>query len=231
MLYEVKRMNNTVKYISKDKSCRFVIVNGYNLYEQLKNKFDLSMELREYIADLLINSILLSALNNYSEKVSYIFRFSKENVLFCEICNGMLEFSLSKSLCLDNKTIKDIFNSDVLLSVTKGDLKTGIHTSTVMLTDCNPETILKHFASQSEQLDIFFVHNKRKKWFIIVQALPFVEENQLLNLLEELNCSTKFIPTMDWDNYTDLLTKFGDVIETKKFIFCKDEIADNVFKN
>ena len=208
-------MENSIKFLSKDKSCRFLILNHQNLNDLISKNNFMSTEIKTFSEQLMVNSILLSAINSHADKISFSFRFSKDYSLFCEINANIFNYSVSDTLITSEISLNEILKKSSFMSITKGDWNTGLHTGTVSVTSTNPNKIISHYANQSEQLKILYVSDLFiKGWSIIIQPLPFVENKTLEVLWQNLTYLAKKNRTDNWKEFLIKLSDYGNIIES-----------------
>lgn len=124
-------MKNIIKMLSMDKDFRIVIADTYQIAEKELNNFIGSDCIRDFLKQIITNCTLLSAMNDFNQKMSFSLRLSKEISIFCMITNSKLSIEYTNKLNEFNGTVSDLFNDKSLLSITTGDWDTGLHTGTV----------------------------------------------------------------------------------------------------
>ena len=213
-------MENTIKFLSLDKSCRFSVLNHAKLKEVKELQKVKSNELKNFAYQLLTGTILLSAINSHSDKISFSFRFSEKNNIFCEINQNTFFFSISETLKKTDCSLDSLITQKAIMSVTKGDWHTGLHTSSVLIPNKHPVTILTHYTNQSEQLNVVFVFNQQyPEISILIQPLPFATKNQLASLTTDLSNFLNNEKTDNWHDLISQMTHLGMIIEKNDFCF------------
>lgn len=213
-------MENTVKFLSSDRSCRFSVINHVKLKENKELKEMNSDLLRDFASQLLVNTILLSAINSHLDKISFSFRFSADLSIFCEINRNSFFFSFSDKLKKENGGPDALIKPKSILSVTKGDWHTGLHTGSVLVSSRDPHSILAYYASQSEQLNVSFVScQQMPDVSIIIQPLPFTTDKQLINLTNQLYAVLQNQSVRNWDELILNFESLGKIIDKNELIF------------
>lgn len=213
-------MENTIKFLSFDKSCRFSVLNCTQLDQKYALDVFKNESIKKFSKELMMNCILLSAINSHSDKISFSFRFSEQDSIFCEINQNTFDYSLSQNLKETTNEINQLVQENSTLSVTKGDWNTGLHTGTVLVTSHNPKKIVSHYATQSEQLQVFFMtHHQMKNWHLIIQPLPFISKKQQENILTQLSDIMNDNRYQTWDDLLISLTTIGTFIEKNQLNF------------
>lgn len=213
-------MENTIKFLSLDKSCRFSVLNCTELGQKYALDVFKNESIKKFSKELMMNCILLSAINSHSDKISFSFRFSEQNSIFCEINQNTFDYSLSQNLKETTNEINQLIQANSTLSVTKGDWNTGLHTGTVLVTSLNPKKIMSHYATQSEQLQVFFMtHHQMEDWHLIIQPLPFISKKQQENILTQLSDIMNDNRYQTWDDLLISLNTIGTFIEKNQLNF------------
>ncbi|WP_026478696.1 Hsp33 family molecular chaperone HslO [Alkaliphilus transvaalensis] len=210
--------NNLIKLLTNDKEVRFFIVDTTEALKQsnLKEmKTDFSKEL--YAKVFTSCSLLRGFLTSEDQRLSVNVRFNlKGYSINCEIDGcGNIHCIFSARLMAYEGEFLDLISDGATLSVTRGSWMGGMFTGTVELNSESIESCLADFYSKSEQLDTIFrtwVCNGKVRG-CMVQALPFANINNLINVIDNINKNEKFISKVEWARLTNEIFSYATVIE------------------
>lgn len=210
-------MKNIIKMLSKNKDFRIVIADIYKIAENELKDFTGSNSVREFLEQIITNCILLSAINDFNQKISFSLRLSREISIFCRIAN--LKFSLEYTDKLNefDGTIFSLFDDKSVLSITTGDWETGLYTGTVEAHIDNVDMLFAHFTVQSEQLlSHFIMAGKTTTRGLLFQPLPFASEKAMAKSDQELVYLSKLLEQTDWENVSEIYVHLATVISESR---------------
>lgn len=138
--------------LSANKDFRIVVADTYQIAEEELNDFTGKNYILEFLKQIITNCTLLSAMNDFNQKISFSLRLSKGISIFCMIANSKFSIEYTDKLNEFDGTLSDLFDEKSLLSITTGDWETGLHTGTVEAHIDNVDILFAYFTVQSEQL-------------------------------------------------------------------------------
>lgn len=210
-------MHNIIKMLSANKDFRMVIADTYLIAEKGLCDFSGRECIRKLLEQVITNCTLLSAMNDFSQKISFTFRLTKEITIFCMISNSKFSIEYTDSLNEFTGTVTDLFNDKSVLSITTGDWETGLHTGTVEAHIDNVSMLLSHFTVQSEQLPSHFImagHNSTRG--LLMQPLPFADEEIMAKSDAELVYLSKKLEEANWHEVTSIYSHLASVVSENK---------------
>lgn len=210
-------MSNIIKMLSANKDFRMVIADTYHIAEKELCGFTGNGCIRDLLEQVITNCTLLSAMNDFSQKISFTFRLSKDISIFCMITNSKFSMEYSDSLNEFTGTVTDLFNNKSVLSITTGDWETGLHTGTVEAHIDNVSMLLSHFTVQSEQLPSHFIMAGRNSTRgLLMQPLPFADEKIMAKSDAELVYLSKKLEQANWHEATKIYSHLANVVSENK---------------
>ncbi len=211
--FEVIKIKNIIKMLSTNKDFRIVIADTYQIAEKELNDFTGNDYIREFLKQIITNCILLSAMNDFNQKISFSLRLSKEISIFCMITNSKFSIEYTGKLSQFDGTIADLFDGKSLLSITTGDWNTGLHTGTVEAHIDNVNILFDYFTVQSEQLPSHFIMaGDNSARGMLMQPLPFADEKVIAKNDAELVYLSKQLEQTEWQKVINIYSHLANVI-------------------
>ncbi len=210
-------MNNIIKMLSMNKDFRIVIADTYQIAEKELNDFSGNDCIRKFLEQIITNCTLLSAMNDFSQKISFMLRLSKDISVFCMITNSKFSIEYTNKLNEFKGTVSDLFNNKSLLSITTGDWDTGLHTGTVEAHIDNIDILFAYFTVQSEQLPSHFIiaaDNATRG--VLMQPLPFADKKAIAKGNAELLYLSKQLEQTEWQKVIRIYNPLGNVISESR---------------
>lgn len=210
-------MNNIIKMLSVNKDFRMVIADTHQIAEKELKSFTGKDYMRKLLEQIITNCTLISAINDFSQKISFVFRLSKDISVFCQITNSKFSIKYTSELNTFDGTVTDLFDNKSILSITTGDWETGLHTGTVQAHIDNVDMLFAHFTVQSEQLPGHFImagNNSTRG--LLVQPLPFADEKLMSKNDDELVYLSKELGQASWQEAVSIYSHLVNVISENK---------------
>lgn len=210
-------MKNIIKMLSMNKDFRIVIADTYQIAEKELNDFTGNDCIREFLEQIITNCTLLSAMNDFNQKISFSLRLSKKIFIFCMITNSKFSIEYTNKLNEFNGTISDLFNDKSLLSITTGDWDTGLHTGTVEAHIDNIDILFAYFTVQSEQLPSHFIMaGDNATRGVLMQPLPFADKKAIAEGDAELLYLSKQLEQNEWQKVISIYSPLANVISESR---------------
>lgn len=210
-------MNNIIKMLSVDKDYRLVIADTYQIAEKELGCFTGAEGIRKFLEQVITNCTLLSAMNDFGQKISFTFRLANNISISCKIASLKLSIEYTAALNQFAGTVTDLFNEKSVLSVTTGDWQTGLHTGTVEAHIDNVDMLFAHFTVQSEQLPSHFIlagNNTTRG--LLMQPLPFANESLITKYDDELMYLSRRLENASWPEVPSIYSHLANVISENK---------------
>lgn len=215
--FEVIKIKNIIKMLSTNKDFRIVIADTYQIAEKELNDFTGNDYIREFLKQIITNCTLLSAMNDFNQKISFSLRLSKEISIFCMITNSKFSIEYTRKLSQFDGTIADLFDGKSLLSITTGDWNTGLHTGTVEAHIDNVNILFDYFTVQSEQLPSHFIMaGDNSARGMLMQSLPFADEKAIAKNDAELVYLSKQLEQTEWQKVRSIYSHLANVISESR---------------
>lgn len=215
--FEVIKIKNIIKMLSTNKNFRIVIADTYQIAEKELNDFTGNDYIREFLKQIITNCTLLSAMNDFNQKISFSLRLSKEISIFCMITNSKFSIEYTGKLSQFDGTIADLFDGKSLLSITTGDWNTGLHTGTVEAHIDNVNILFDYFTVQSEQLPSHFIMaGDNSARGMLMQPLPFADEKAIAKNDAELVYLSKQLEHTEWQKVRSIYSHLANVISESR---------------
>lgn len=207
-------MDNIIKMLSLNKDFRLAVVDTSQIAEKQLFNFTGKRYIRNLLEEVITGCTLLSAINDFSQKVSFTFRLANDISIFCMIENQKFCMEYSDSLHEFTGTITDLFNIKSVLSITSGDRNTGLHTGTVEASIDHVSMLLSHFSVQSEQLPSHFIiaGNQFSTRGLLMQPLPFANEKEMEKIDAELVYLRQRFENEQWNELPKLFSHLAHVV-------------------
>ncbi|MDD2958524.1 MAG: Hsp33 family molecular chaperone HslO [Lachnospiraceae bacterium] len=206
-------MKNIIKMLSANKDYRVVVTDTLQIAEKELGDFAGQDGIRRFLEQIITNCTLLSAMNDFSQKISFVLRLTKDITISCMISNSKLHIYYTAKLNEFDGTISDLFDDKSMLSITTGDWETGLHTGTVEAHIDNVDMLFAHFTVQSEQLPSHFIMAGTKTTRgLLVQPLPFADEKLMEQADRELVYLSTALEQTDWKSVLDIYRPLATVI-------------------
>lgn len=200
-----------------NKDFRIVIVDTYQIAEKELSDFTGNNYIREFLEQIITNCTLLSAMNDFNQKISFSLRLSKEISIFSMIKNSKFSIEYTGKLNEFDGTVSDLFDDKSILSITTGDWDTGLHTGTVEAHIDNVDILFAHFTVQSEQLPSHFIMaGDNATRGILMQPLPFADEKAIAKNDAELLYLSKQLEQTEWQKVSDIYNHLANVISESR---------------
>ena len=210
-------MNNIIKMFSANKDFRMVIADTYQIAEKGLGNFTGRDCIRKFLEQIITNCTLLSAMNDFSQKISFTFRLSKDISIFCMITNSKFSIEYTDNLNEFAGTVTDLFDNKSVLSITTGDWETGLHTGTVEAYIDNVDMLFAHFTVQSEQLPSHFIMaGDNSTRGLLMQPLPFADEKIMTKNDAELVYLSKKLEQANWQEVISIYSHLANVVLENK---------------
>ena len=210
-------MNNVIKILSMNKDYRVAIADTKKIAERELAGFTGEISVRDFLAQFITNCVLLSGINDFSDKISVSLRLSEEDSVFCLITEQVLSLEYSETLNLHRKSLSDLFDCKSIMTVTTGDWQTGLHTGTVEAYIDNIDMLFSHFAVQSDQLPSQFIIAKEDmSRGLLFQPLPFADHNSMQKASQELAYLSVKLEQADWADVPTVYAHLGEVVSQSK---------------
>lgn len=207
-------MDNIIKMLSLNKDFRLVVVDTSRIAEKQLFNFTGKMYIRNLLEEVITGCTLLSAINDFSQKISFTFRLANDISIFCMIENQRFSMEYSENLHKFTGTITDLFNNKSVLSITSGDWNTGLHTGTVEAFIDHISMLLSHFSVQSEQLPSHFIiaGNQCSTRGLLMQSLPFADEKEMEKIDAEFVYLRQRLEKEHWNELPKLFSHLANVV-------------------
>jgi redox-regulated HSP33 family molecular chaperone len=215
--FEVIKMKNIIKMLSANKDFRIVVADTYQIAEKELNDFTGKNYILEFLKQIITNCTLLSAMNDFNQKISFSLRLSKGISIFCMIANSKFSIEYTDKLNEFDGTLSDLFDEKSLLSITTGDWETGLHTGTVEAHIDNVDILFAYFTVQSEQLPSHFImagNNATRG--LLMQPLPFADKKEIAKNDAELVYLSKQLEETEWQKVSEIYSHLAKVISESK---------------
>lgn len=206
-------MENILRFLSLKKEYRMTVVDTSQLSQKLLQEFNGSKEVRKLIEQVVTSCTLLVAIDNLEKKLSFSFRLTESHTIFFQINYPEVILHYSDSLTHYQGSVQKLFDKTSSLSVTVGDWKTGIHTSTIEADRESIEAILEHFTIQSEQLVSYFITTRTNPFRgILLQPLPFADETDIQKEIGKLRYLSEHVGRCAWREVEEMFSDQAIVI-------------------
>ena len=210
-------MNNIIKMLSTNKDFRMVIADTYQIAEKELRNFTGRDCIRMFLEQIITNCTLLSAMNDFSQKISFMLRLSKDISVFCMITNSKFSIEYTGKLNEFDGSVTHLFDDKSVLSITTGDWETGLHTGTVEAHIDNVDMLFAHFTIQSEQLPSHFIMaGDNTARGLLMQPLPFADEKIMAKNDAELVYLSKKLEQANWQEVISIYSHLASVISGNK---------------
>lgn len=210
-------MNNIIKLLSVNKDYRVVVADISQMSEMGLHQFTGPAHIRRFLEEIMTQCTLLSAVNDFNQKISFTFRFSKGISIFCRIAHAKFSIVYTDSLCSFKGTVAELLHHKAVLSVTTGDWETGLHTGTVEAHYDSVGMMLSHFTVQSEQLPAHFIMagNSTTRG-ILIQPLPFAAVKTLAKEDAEFVYLSTALEQSRWEEVASIYSDLANVVSENK---------------
>lgn len=216
-------MKNIIKMLSVNKDYRIVAADTFKIAESELKDFTGNNYIREFLKQIITNSTLLSAINDFNQKISFSLRLSEGINIFCMVVNSKFSIEYSNKLNTFNGAISDLFDEKSLLSITTGDWDTGLYTGTVEAYIDNVDVLFAYFTVQSEQLPSHFIMaGNNPSRGILMQPLPLADEREIARIDAELVYLSKQLEQTHWERVSDIYNHLAKVISKNDIEGCKN---------
>lgn len=210
-------MNNIIKMLSTNKDFRMVIADTHQIAEKELNNFTGRNCIRGFLEQIITNCTLLSAMNDFSQKISSVLRLSKDISVFCMITNSKFSIEYTCKLNEFDGSVSDLFDDKSVLSITTGDWETGLHTGTVEAHIDNVDMLFAHFTVQSEQLPSHFIMaGDNTTRGLLMQPLPFADKKIMAKNDDELVYLSKKLEKANWQEVISIYSHLANVVSENK---------------
>lgn len=210
-------MNNIIKMLSTNKDFRMVIADTHQIAEKELSNFAGRNCIRGFLEQIITNCALLSAMNDFSQKISFVLRLSKGISVFCMITNSKFSIEYTGKLNEFDGSVSDLFDDKSVLSITTGDWETGLHTGTVEAHIDNVDMLFAHFTVQSEQLPSHFIMaGDNTTRGLLMQPLPFADEKIMAKNDVELVYLSKQLEQANWQEVISIYSHLASVVSENK---------------
>lgn len=210
-------MKNIIKMLSVNKDFRMVIADTHQIAEKNLNIFTGTDGIRTFLEQIITNCTLLSAINDFNQKISFTLHLSKDITVFCQIANSILSIEYTDGLNEFLGTVSDLFDNKSVLSITTGDWETGLHTGTVEAHIDNVNMLFAHFTVQSEQLPSHFIMGgDNSTRGLLFQPLPFADEKIMAKNDAELLYLSKTLEQANWQEVISIYRHLAIVVSENK---------------
>lgn len=206
-------MKNIIKMLSANKDYRVVIADTLHIAEKELGNFTGQACIRGFLEQIITNCTLLSAMNDFSQKISFMLRLAKGVTISCMISKSKFNIDYAEKLNEFDGTVSDLFDDKSVLSITTGDWETGLHTGTVEAHIDNVDILFAHFTVQSEQLPSHFIMAGTKTTRgLLFQPLPFADEKLMAQADRELVYLSTALEQTVWQSVLDIYNPLATVI-------------------
>lgn len=206
-------MNNTIRMFSNEKDYRMVLVDTKNIANEELKDFTGTDEIRNILTKVITVFALFSGLNEHDKKISLKLNLSNNYYISSIISDKKLHLGYSEELNNFEGAAEELFREKSIMSITSGDWETGLYTGTVEVITNKVEVIFSHFTAQSEQLPSSFKFAEDNYYRgLLVQALPFADENKMGDIIHELHYYNKELENKDWKDVPELYKHLATVI-------------------
>lgn len=206
-------MKNIIKMLSLNKDFRIVVADTHQISKMELSNFTGNDYIRKFLEQIITNCTLLSAMNDFNQKISFSLRLAKQISISCRIADAKLSIEYSNKLNVLDVKPSDLFNENSLLSITTGDWNTGLHTGTVEAHIDNIDMLFTYFMLQSEQLASHFIMaGDNTTRGLLMQPLPFADEKQIASSDAKLVYLSKQLEQTEWLNVKDIYSHLTKVI-------------------
>lgn len=191
-------MFNTIKFLTVQKDCRLVIVDSQELVQRELASFSGNQAARAFLEEAITAAVLFGGIHDFHTKFSFLYRFGKNEKIFCEIKQNNLSLEYSEKMNEEDFELESWLNRPAILSITTGDWQTGLHTGTVAFLNKRPGEALTGFSLQSEQLlSEFLISQEQPTSGILLQGMPFVEKSALADIRQQV-LQKQELPLANW---------------------------------
>jgi redox-regulated HSP33 family molecular chaperone len=207
-------MDNIIKMLSVNKDFRMVIADTSQIAEKQLCDFSGKSYIRNFLEEVITGCTLLSAMNDFCQKVSFTFRLANDISIFCMIENQKFSMEYCDNLHEFTGKITDLFNIKSVLSITSGDWNTGLHTGTVEASIDHVSMLLSHFSVQREQLPSHFIIAGKycSTRGLLMQPLPFADEKEMEKIDAELVYLRQRLENEHWNELPNLFSHLANVV-------------------
>ena len=207
------KMENILRFLSLKKEYRKAVVDMSQLSHKLLQDFNGSEEVKKFMEQVVTDCTLLVAIDNLEKKLSFSFRLTEGHTIFFQLNYPEIVLHYSDSLTHYQGSVQTLFDKKSSLSVTVGDWKTGIHTSTIEANRESIEAILEHFTIQSEQLASYFITTRTNPFRgLLLQPLPFADETDVQEAISRLRYFSERLGHCTWREVEEILSDQATVI-------------------
>ncbi len=208
-------MNNIIKMLSVNNDFRVVLADTKEISTAQLANFTGNNFVRDFLERIITNCVLLSAINDFDQKISFSLRLINNNSVFCMIDNSTFSMRYTDSINDQNLDPRDLFDEKSLLSITIGDWNTGLHTGMIEANIDSVEMLFASFSVQSEQLPSHFIPAGSTRG-LMLQPLPFADQNTMKKNDEEFVYLASALEQTNWENAFDLYTSYAKLIKETK---------------
>lgn len=210
-------MKNIVKLLSLNKDCRIVIADTEQVALLELDMFRGQTNVRNFLKQMITNFTLLSAINDFNQKISLtLFLANKLNV-YCMIENAKFSIEYTNELNDFSGNITELLGDASILMITTGDINTGLHTGTVEAQIDNVNMLFSYYTVQSEQLPSHFIKpgNSNSRGMLI-QPLPLFDERKLEKDDREFLFLGERLEHSKWTEVDQIYNHLANVVSRNK---------------